>query len=439
MDGAASEDPSGDAQGTVARLDQALRLHQDLLSTLGTHDPVGALVARVAAHCDGSAVLYDEGGTPVATTGRAPLRLLWQELAARNDAERVMTIGRWTARARTVLLPGSRLHLVVASRTPAPVRDDGVAVLDAATQILAAANGIRSVTLAHRRSDARRLLASLESGLPSSQIAQSWSRLEHFGLRAGRALRLVAGERREDSATNLAVSPIDDLTDAAARLNIGLLLGEGIITLDRPSALFALVADGGAVEAWLEQLGRTHLAGVSRPFTDLSGVPQRLREADAALRLVTSRYRRGTSATALRMDDVDLASWVLASCDRAELHGVVTEQLRPLIGAADLRRTVVTYLACDQNLRRTAEELFVHVNTVRYRLNRVETLLGAPFASAALIANLYLALQDDILAAQAAHDSPSRTPQAVDHSAGSTGTSLMGSGAPSGSARRTTA
>ena len=409
MDGAASEDPSGDAQGTVARLDQALRLHQDLLSTLGTHDPVGALVARVAAHCDGSAVLYDEGGTPVATTGRAPLRLLWQELAPANDGDRVMTIGRWTARARTVLLPGSRLHLVVASRTPTPVRDDGVAVLDAAAQLLAAAHGIRSVTMAHRRTDARRLLASLESGLPSSQIAQTWARLEQFGLLAGRPLRLVIGEpRREAGAAGL--SPIDSLTDAAGRRDLGLLLGRGSVTLDRPDALFAIVADDEALTAWLEQLGTTHLAGVSRPFTDLSGVPLRLREADAALRLVSGRHRRGASATSLRMDDVDLASWVLASCDRAELHGVVTEQLRPLADVPDLRRTVVTYLACDQNLRRTAEELFVHVNTVRYRLQRVETLLGAPLASAATVANLYLALQDDILAAKAAHGAASRAP-----------------------------
>ncbi|GAB3307718.1 hypothetical protein EK0264_07105 [Epidermidibacterium keratini] len=402
MDSPREAGPAAAHERTPERLEQELRLHQDLLSTLGAHDPVGSLVARVAAHCDGSAVLYDESGTTIAASGQAPRRLLWQELGPANDAARLLSVGRWTARARTVLILGSRLQLVVASRTPTSVRDDGVVVLDAAAAILAAAGGIRSVTMAHRRTDARRLMASLESGLPSSQIAQTWARLEQFGLSAGRPLRLVVGEPRPRKSGAAALSPVDTLTDTAVRLDLGLLLSEGVITLERPAALCALVADDDALGSWLDQLATTHLAGASRSFTDLTAVPQRLREADAALRLITTRHRRGAPDTSLRMDDVDLASWVLASCDRMELHGVVAEQLRPLADSPDLVRTVVTYLANDQSLRRTAEALYVHVNTVRYRVARIEALLGDSLSNAAVVANLYLALQDEILAERAA-------------------------------------
>ena len=62
--------------------------------------------------------------------------------------------------------------------------------------------------------------------------------------------------------------------------------------------------------------------------------------------------------------------------------------------------TLVVYLAHDQDVGRTARYLYVHANTVRYRLNRCEEVLKAPLNAAATIANLYLAFQDDVLALQ---------------------------------------
>ncbi len=43
---------------------------------------------------------------------------------------------------------------------------------------------------------------------------------------------------------------------------------------------------------------------------------------------------------------------------------------------AELLKTLECYFACKQNLRKTAEMLFVHKNSVIYRLNKIETLLG---------------------------------------------------------------
>lgn len=46
-------------------------------------------------------------------------------------------------------------------------------------------------------------------------------------------------------------------------------------------------------------------------------------------------------------------------------------------GGEDLLRTVRSYLAHDMRVDRTAEALFVHQNTVRYRLNRYQEVTGA--------------------------------------------------------------
>lgn len=60
----------------------------------------------------------------------------------------------------------------------------------------------------------------------------------------------------------------------------------------------------------------------------------------------------------------------------------------------------------DLDVAKVAGVLFVHPNTVRYRLKKVETLVGGHSQAHETIANLYLALHDDIVAlSQAIHES----------------------------------
>jgi purine catabolism regulator len=58
----------------------------------------------------------------------------------------------------------------------------------------------------------------------------------------------------------------------------------------------------------------------------------------------------------------------------------------------------------DLDVAKVASVLFVHPNTVRYRLKKVETLVGGSLSSARIIANLYLAFHDDIDALSQARD-----------------------------------
>jgi DNA-binding PucR family transcriptional regulator len=82
----------------------------------------------------------------------------------------------------------------------------------------------------------------------------------------------------------------------------------------------------------------------------------------------------------IRYDDVELVSLVSADLDR--LARFVQRTLGPLTAddatSARLRETLLAWLAEGGNARRAAERLHAHKNTVLYRLQRAQLLLGRP-------------------------------------------------------------
>ena len=56
-------------------------------------------------------------------------------------------------------------------------------------------------------------------------------------------------------------------------------------------------------------------------------------------------------------------------------------------------RTLQTYFKCGGNLKKLAEELGVHYNTVAYRIQRIKELAGVSFDNADQLLNLQIALK----------------------------------------------
>ncbi|HEX7323567.1 MAG TPA: helix-turn-helix domain-containing protein [Mycobacterium sp.] len=61
--------------------------------------------------------------------------------------------------------------------------------------------------------------------------------------------------------------------------------------------------------------------------------------------------------------------------------------------ARELMSTLRTYLACDMHVETTATRLFVHQNTVRYRLARFEELTGASLRDTEVLVGVWWALE----------------------------------------------
>ncbi|PXX63353.1 DNA-binding PucR family transcriptional regulator [Nocardia tenerifensis] len=127
------------------------------------------------------------------------------------------------------------------------------------------------------------------------------------------------------------------------------------------------------------------------PGGQVAGFRQSHREAVAA-RHVAERGPAG-AARVTGYREVEIA--YLAGADDAAMRGLIGRELRTLSGAdpnaARLRETLHAYLKSHRSPEATAKLLGVHKNTVRYRIQRIEELLGHPIEQRSLPLEVALA------------------------------------------------
>lgn len=400
-------------------LKRTLWFQTELLSALGDDDPIPALVGRLASLVKGTATLYDEPGTVIASVGDGPIRLVWSEIREREAAHQRFTIGRWAVASRPVVVRGTRYWVALSSRATA-LDDLASPLLDSTEQMLAALRGVRSLTQNSEYTEARRVLEVLQESCPPDQVARLWKRLAQFRFVPHAAVRAWMATPAEPAAAGEPPT-LDALADSARILGIPIVVRHD--RRDGRTNLVGLVAQEKALGQWVLRLAGDHVVGLSEPFDNLTAAPSAFRDAQMAAN-VGQRHRRYAQALrpgrqgaprgeassggqAIFFEDVDLATWLLASRRPDALREKALAVLGDLLSREDLVRTVVVYLVNGMDVRRTAAQLFLHENSVRHRLRRVEELIRAPLSAPAVVANLYLALYDDVAEATVRHNPPS--------------------------------
>ena len=210
-----------------------------------------------------------------------------------------------------------------------------------------------------------------------------------------------------------------DVGQPAFVASFGVHIGRPIVANDAPSAISRSVADlierlarkrfdqvlvttrrgevvavlGAAdrnhatVHSLLEELlstainllgGKPLVAGVGRRCAALADYADSFAEASTALELARSRPEPGMVLTP---GDLGLLAVLGRGQQRKPLRDLVTQALEPLVAAdaqsgSEYLKTLHTYLNADRHLERASCELHVHVNTLRYRLGKIQELLG---------------------------------------------------------------
>jgi DNA-binding PucR family transcriptional regulator len=152
--------------------------------------------------------------------------------------------------------------------------------------------------------------------------------------------------------------------------------------------------DGALLEAWAANLAAAGLS-VRAALGRAVDTPARLVDsrADALLALDFLERTSAAPGRVLRFEDFELIDALVSAADPGELRARVDLVLDPLRAHPQLLETLAAYLAADQNVNVAAEGLHVHPNSLRYRLGRVEELLGRSLRNPGTVADLYVALR----------------------------------------------
>ncbi|MFJ1551360.1 helix-turn-helix domain-containing protein [Streptomyces sp. NPDC088246] len=155
---------------------------------------------------------------------------------------------------------------------------------------------------------------------------------------------------------------------------------------------------GGAARALAELL----TAGIGHPVTvgaehaapGATAVVEAHRDAARCLDVLVALDRAGEGAC---RDDLGIHGILLGPAGRDELDRFVRRTIGPLVEhdetrGSDLVRTALTYFACDGKLSRTATALYVHVNTLYQRIDRISALLGPQWRHGDHALQVHLAL-----------------------------------------------
>jgi hypothetical protein len=136
--------------------------------------------------------------------------------------------------------------------------------------------------------------------------------------------------------------------------------------------------------------------GVSAPAEGVTALSGALHEAGSARRLAA--LRGTTAVSVVTSDEVASHELLLATVPASVLRSFRERLLGPLLAydrrhRAELLPTLREFLACSGSWNACAARMYVHVNTVRYRIRRIEELTGRDLSRLDDQVDFFLALR----------------------------------------------
>jgi PucR family transcriptional regulator, purine catabolism regulatory protein len=330
--------------GSYARLQRSAGIHRELVRLVVEGADLATIVRRAAVLLENPVAVEDEVGRPLAAAS-ADGRPLWPQPQVPSGAV-APVMARGVLHGR-VGLPGREV-----------IGEDDRQALEQVATVIA----LEIAKSEQQRAAEARQVAALTLDLVRGGAGPVSG--EH-----GRALGAALPE--SSLVVRAAGKPLED---GLARLQAA-LGGRPLVARDG-AELVAIIApeDAGRVESWLSAVGAQWSAGISEPVRG-PALPEGDRQARRARELGLGL----TGAGGLhRYVDVETHDALLG-----DVHGHRSQRLRErTIGLlpAELRETLAVYLESGASASAAGRALFVHRNTVHYRLRRIEQLTGLQLA-----------------------------------------------------------
>ncbi|NUS15170.1 MAG: PucR family transcriptional regulator [Streptomyces sp.] len=368
---------------------------RDLTRAALAPDGTAALLARLACHLDGWAALYDASGTVLAAApewaGRRAARLAAEIERMRDiqgpsgaavagpagseDRVEIQSLG-------TGRRPRGYLAVGTGERLGTPARY----VVNAAVALLTLSlEQSRTLQEAHTRLAAAvlRMLLAGEAGHARSVAGGLYGGL------LDQPVRVLIAEPADDRLGPEALSRLAERVDAAAARS-----GDPLLAMQDTDRLMVLAAEDATVLAAAADLAEAEdalSAGLSAAVPP-EEVPDAHRQAERALAVAVRRGRN-----LVEHGEVGAGSVVPLLADDA-VRAFAEGLLRPLrehdaTSRGDLVASLHAWLSHHGQWDAAAADLGVHRHTLRYRMRRVEEILGRSLDDPDVRMELWLALK----------------------------------------------
>lgn len=373
---AASPTPAPRTQSAAAG--QAGPFEQDLAALIRAARQGGlqGIVAALYQATGASTALLDLNGNTLAA---APARTLWDygrvlAISLDPDSESPVT-------ARRVHVDNEPVAILAVASTGESSR-----LLDAGVDLVTLEVGRLRARQEGKRELTQHVIEDLVHGRVGTQ--ESSTRLRGLGFDPNRRYRVLLGQSRMRRERLISVP-----------WNIHALMSdqhEPFIRVVVDGRIFMLVPDDPMVDRialyllkHVQELGSEASVGISTAYTGTGGIRAGYFEA-----LSASESGPGVQYPVM----VDLGHLLALTNTAIPVRDIAASALRPLLDydaghGTELVRTLRGFLAADRSLNATAEALFIHRNTLRYRLRQIVELLGHDIDGTRQLSNLWLALQ----------------------------------------------
>lgn len=372
-DDASFNDILADVLGSILNrhaleLERSRAIHDRLTAVVLAGGSLHELIEALASLVGHPSAVHDARGEPVATVGLQPV------------------VG--SSRTSRLIQAGKVRHgEVVVWVDEAELGADGVIALEQAATIAALAMAQARILLSREQRHRALLLEELVSGQPlnHNEIAE---RAAAYGWnvaspRASLVVGLNAdgGDPPEVGGQALEEQLLATVRSVLGREAIGWGLRAGLailVEVDGSEAAIKAGAERLAAAIRLENPGLHVAIGIGRHYTGPDELYLSHREATQALSL--GRDLKGPDFV-LGYDELGVYRLLQILAADGTLRRFCEDTLRPLLEydaahSGSLVRTLETYLRCERNTASAARQLFVHYNTLRYRLDQISSLTG---------------------------------------------------------------
>ena len=118
------------------------------------------------------------------------------------------------------------------------------------------------------------------------------------------------------------------------------------------------------------------VAGISQPWKSLSNFHLHYEQTLEALSYLKFSLK---DQKIMSYDTIDISYLLFSAQRKIDMENLYMSTLHPILetdrdGQSDLLLSLTTYLSSGGNLQQTANQLFIHVNTLRYRLKKIEDI-----------------------------------------------------------------